>query len=65
VPEKRQLIEHRQKLVGRRVALQNRLLPILVGQRLPALRGARAWSQTGLAGIAAHAWPLAECGPTE
>jgi transposase len=45
VREKRALIEHRQKLVGRRVALQNRV------------RG----SALGLAGIAAHARPIADC----
>ena len=59
----RQLIAHRQTLVGRRVAAQNRLRAILVGQGLAAPRGAAAWSAAGLAGIAAHARPLAECGP--
>jgi transposase len=61
----RQLIAYRQTLVGRRVAAQNRLRAILVGQGLPAPRGARAWTVTGLQGIAAHAKPLAECGPDE
>jgi transposase len=65
VREKRGLIEHRQKLVGRRVALQNRIRSILAGQGLPAPVGVRAWSATGLAGIAAHARPLADCGPDE
>jgi transposase len=65
VREKRGLIEHRQRLVGRRVALQNRVRSILVGQGLPAPAGVRAWSATGLAGIAAHAKPLAECSPAE
>src|SRR5262245_61013268 len=65
VREKRALIEHRQKLVGRRVALQNRLRAILVSQGLPAPVGARAWTRIGLAGIAQHARPLAECSPTE
>jgi transposase len=63
-PETRQhraLIEHRQKLVGRRVAVQNRIRSIFVSQGLPAPRGAAAWSKTGLAGMAAHARPLAEC----
>jgi transposase len=63
--EKRALIEHRQKLVGRRVALQNRARAILASQGLPAPRGARAWAADGLAEIAAHARPLAECGPSE
>ncbi len=65
VREKRGLIEARQKLVGRRVALQNRARALLVGQGLPAPCGAKAWSTSGLAGIAAHARPLPECGPLE
>lgn len=65
VREKRGLIEHRQKLVGRRVALQNRVRSILVGQGLPAPVGAKAWTATGLAGIAAHAKPIAACGLVE
>jgi transposase len=65
VREKRALIETRQKLVGRRVALQNRIRAVLVGQGLPAPVGARAWSRIGLAGIATRARPLAECEPLE
>jgi transposase len=65
VRERRGLIETRQKLVGRRVALQNRIRAILVGQGLPAPCGHRAWTELGLAGIAAHARPIAECGPIE
>jgi transposase len=61
----RQLIAYRQTLVGRRVAAQNRLRAILVGQGLPAPRGAAAWSATGLQGIAQYAKPLAGCGPDE
>ena len=61
----RALIACRQTLVGRRVACQNRIRALLVGQGLPAPRGARAWSETGLQGIAQHARALAECGPEE
>jgi len=61
VRERRALIETRQKLVGRRVALQNRIRAVFVSQGLPAPRGARAWTQAGLAGIAQHARPLADC----
>jgi transposase len=61
VREKRGLIETRQKLVGRRVALQNRVRSILVSQGVPAPCGAKAWSEVGLAGIARHARPIAEC----
>jgi transposase len=67
-PETRQqraLIEHRQKLVSRRVAVQNRLRSIFVSQGLPAPRGAAAWSKTGLAGMAAQSRPLADCDVAE
>ena len=63
--EWRALIAHRQALVTQRVAAQNRIRSILVGQGLPAPRGAKAWSATGLAGIGQFARPLAECGPEE
>ena len=70
VPEKRvrewrALIAHRQALVTQRVAAQNRVRSILLGQGLPAPRGAKAWTATGLAGIAQFARPLAACGPDE
>jgi transposase len=65
VREKRGLIETRQKLVGRRVALQNRIRAILVAQGLPAPRGHRAWTETGEAGLAQQARPIAECGPLD
>jgi transposase len=38
----RALIAYRQALVGRRVAVQNRIRSLFVGQGLPAPRGARA-----------------------
>jgi transposase len=65
VREKRGLIETRQKLLGRRVALQNRIRAILVGQGLLAPCGAKAWTQIGLAGMAAHARPIDACSPLE
>jgi len=65
VREWRALIGHRQALVTQRVAAQNRIRSILVGQGLPAPRGARAWTQSGLAGIGQFAKPLAECAPEE
>jgi transposase len=61
----RALIAGRQALVGRRVAVQNRVRAILVGQGLPAPRGAKAWAELGLEGIGQLAKPLAECGPDE
>jgi transposase len=65
VREHRALIEARQKLVGRRVALQNSIRAIFVGQGLAAPRGAKAWTVLGLAGIAQYAQPLADCAATE
>jgi len=61
----RSLIAVRQALVGRRVAVQNRIRAVFVAQGLPVPRGARAWSATGLAGIATQAKALTECGPDE
>jgi transposase len=61
----RSLIAYRQKLLSRRVALQNRIRATLVAQGLPAPRGARAWTEVGLAGIAQQAKVLAECGTDE
>jgi transposase len=65
VREWRALIAHRQALVTQRVAAQNRIRAILVGQGLPAPRGAKAWTAAGLAGIGQLAKPLAECAPDE
>lgn len=56
------LIGLRKRLVGERIRGQNRIRGLLVGQGLPAPIGAKAWTALGLAGIAAHAKPLAECG---
>jgi transposase len=61
----RSLIACRQTLVGRRVAVQNRIRALFVAQGLPAPRGARAWTESGLAGIASQAKALGECGPDE
>jgi transposase len=63
--EWRGLIACRQALVGRRVAAQNRIRAVLVGQGLPAPRGAKAWAVAGLEGIAQHARPLDQCRPDE
>ena len=63
--EWRSLIAGRQALVCRRVALQNRVRGILLGQGLPMPRGVRAWSATGVKGLEALARPLAECGAAE
>ncbi len=65
VREWRALIAHRQGLVTQRVAAQNRIRAILVGQGLPAPRGAKAWTAAGLEGIAQFARPLADCAPED
>jgi len=65
VREWRALIAHRQALVTQRVAARNRIRSVLVGQGLPAPRGAKAWTAAGLAGIARLARPPADCGPDE
>jgi transposase len=65
VREWRALIAHRQALVTQRVAAQNRIRAVLVGQGLPAPRGAKAWTAAGLDGIAQFARPLVECGPDD
>jgi len=61
----RALIACRQALVGRRCAAQNRVRALLVGQGLPAPRGAKAWTELGLEGIGQHARPLAACAADE
>ena len=61
----RSLIAVRQVLVGRRVAVQNRIRGLFVAQGLPAPRGPKAWSKTGLAGMALQAKMLSACGPDE
>jgi transposase len=63
--EWRALSAYRQGLVGRRVACHNRIRSILLGQGLPAPCGHRAWTATGLEGIAEYARPLSECGADE
>ncbi len=63
--EWRSLIAARTALVGRRVAVQNRIRALLLGQGLPAPRGFRAWTELGLQGIAQYSRPLADCEPEE
>jgi transposase len=63
--QRRALIAHRQALVGRRVAAQNRARALFAGQGLPSPRGHRAWTATGLGGLDAQARPPADCAPAE
>jgi transposase len=61
----RGLIACRPDLVGRCVALQNRIRALLVSQGLPAPRGHRVWTEAGMEEITRHAWPLAQCSPDQ
>ena len=63
--QRRGLIAHRQALVGRRVAAQNRIRARFAGQGLPSPRGHRAWTATGLAGLDLQAKPPAAGSPDE
>src|SRR3989304_4806667 len=44
VRERRSLIAYRQSLVGRRVAVQNQIRAVFLGQGLSAPRGQKAWT---------------------
>jgi transposase len=55
------LIAHRQALVARRVAIQNRLRALLLSQGLRAPTGARAWTEEGLSEFEREAKPIHEC----
>jgi transposase len=59
------LIGLRKRLVSERVRGQNRLRGLLVSQGLPAPRGAKAWTELGLAEIGSHSRPPAACAPDE
>jgi transposase len=61
VRQRKSLIGLRKRLVGERTRGQNRIRGLLVGQGLPAPRGAKAWTELGLAGLSELAKPLAEC----
>jgi transposase len=63
--QRRALIAHRQALVGRRTATQNRIRAVFAGQGLPSPRGHRAWTATGLDGLDLQAKPLADCASDE
>jgi transposase len=67
-PEARQyrgLVAYRDKLIGRRTALQNHIRALCQSQGLALPPGHRAWTAAGRAAIAAWARPLADCGPSE
>lgn len=61
VREKRALLSYRQGLVGRRIAVRDRIRAVLLAQGSAAPCGHRAWTHLGLDGLARFARPLAEC----
>ena len=61
----REIVSYRDKLIGRRTAIQNRIRALFQGQGLTLPVGHRAWTEAGRAAIAAWARPLADCGPRE
>src|SRR4051812_25783748 len=65
VRQRKSLIGLRKRFVGERIRGQNRIRGLLVGQGLPAPRGAKAWTELGLEGLSLPAKPLAECGVDE
>ena len=65
VRQRKSLISLRRRLVGERVRGQNRMRGLLVGQGISVVRGAKTWTEAGLAELAAHAKPIQECGCEE
>ena len=61
VRERRSLIVYRQSVVGRRVAVQNQIRAVFLGQGIAAPRGQKAWTVTGTHELRSHARPLADC----
>jgi transposase len=63
--EYRGLVAHRDRLVGRRTACQNRLRATAQRHGVLLPSGHRAWTKEGLELIAALARPLEDCGPED
>jgi transposase len=61
----RGLVKYRDRLVGRRTALQNHIRAVCQAQGFLLPTGHRAWTKEGIKLIAAMAKPLDECGPLE
>jgi transposase len=55
----RGLIEHRQSVVGRAVAVKNQIRALLRGHGIKGLPGKRQWSRPGLAWLRQVSWPTA------
>lgn len=61
----RGLVKHRDRLVGRRTAIQNHVRAVCQAQGVLLPTGHRSWTKEGLTLIATFSKPLAECGPLE
>ncbi len=61
----RALFQHRQSLVGRRVAVQNSVRALFLAQGVSMPKGASAWTEAGFAEMQSQVKPLAECGLEE
>jgi transposase len=61
----RGLVKYRDRLVGRRTAIQNHIRAVCQAQGILLPTGHRAWTEEGLKLIAAMARPLEGCGPRE
>ena len=59
--QRRRLVHHRRVLVERRTAVKNQVRAIFSQQGLQLPARGKAWTKQGLAQIAAHARPLAQC----
>src|SRR5262245_50548957 len=65
VRERRSLIAFRQALLARRVAVQNQIRSVFLGQGVPAPRGHSAWTVAGVTELRQHARPIADCATGE
>jgi len=65
VRERRSLIAYRQSVVGRRVAVQNQIRAVFLGQGIAAPRGHRAWTAAGVEELRRQARPLGDCSAGE
>ena len=61
----RGLVKYRDRLVGRRTAIQNHIRAVCQAQGVLLPAGHRAWTKEGLTLIATLAKPLGECAPPE
>jgi transposase len=65
VRERRSLIAFRQSLLSRRVAVQNQIRSVFLGQGMNTPRGHSAWTITGVTELRQHARLIAACSTGE